>query len=163
MRIDDTLRVSHKAISLHSNVILSNKNDNSHIHNVITKACFIRMLQARSLNQRLWLASMTGAFLWLAGTVIGWTSLLKHKKWITSILSFWNRFGRISQSNWGWFLNSDWLIHQNLALKTSKVCWPLSNVQSRSHNAFLLVHICFNILLCPTNTGFNIKFMLPMV
>ena len=45
MRIDDTLRVSHKAISLHSNVILSNKNDNSHIHNVITKACFIIMLQ----------------------------------------------------------------------------------------------------------------------
>ena len=49
MRIDDTLRVSHKAISLHSNVILSNKNDNSHIHNVITKACFIIMLQAQSL------------------------------------------------------------------------------------------------------------------
>ena len=40
MRIDDTLRVSHKAISLHSNVILSIKNDYSHIHNVITKVCF---------------------------------------------------------------------------------------------------------------------------
>ena len=161
MRIDDTLRVSHKAISLHSNVILSNKNDNSHIHNVITKACFKIMLKTQcfigSERSSDWLERSSN------GLLIVWASVLKLDKWITSILSFWNCSGRISQSNRGWFSNFDWLTNQNPALKTIKVCWTLSNVKSRSHNAFLLVHICFNILLCSTNTGFGIKLMLPVV
>ena len=96
----------------------------------------------RCVSKWLWLANKTQT-----GSLIGrydgqitdnFETLLKR---FTTILSFWNRFGRISQSNWGRFsLHSDWLTNQIL-LETLFKCVGHSQMSKADH----IMHFCWCI------------------